>query len=277
MRDAYRRIGVDVRTIGPAFGAEIWGMKFPPEQAWEPDGAIDAYWPDWVPDLIVFSKDRPFFFNPRHAGIPRVVHVVDNHVMDFRQEGIDHYFLGHLNPSIMPMNSADTTWLPCGYDPVVFTPGPIPWNQRQFDVSLVGAPHAPRMELLQTLAQAGLKVCAGMGAIFEDFRNIYHNTRISLCLSVRGDVAQRVFETAAMGCAILSDPCLDFARLKAQGITFFDDKVQALEQAKRLLADPPLAESLIKQSAEWVKPHTWDSRAQSIVQWAMDRAANPFR
>ncbi len=270
MRDAFRRIGVDVRTLGPSTGSNIWGMRLPPQRAWSGDGDAQAWWPDWRPDLVILM-DCSRYHHERYRDVPHVVYGVDNHVYNFRQDGITHYFLAHRRGPAMPAEGDDVTWLPCAYDPVFFTPSPIPWKQRTHDIALIGYIYPQRAQLLEALKQTGVSIIAGAGAVYEDFRDIYHNARISLCLSARGDVGQRVFETAAMRCALLSDPCADFDDLGARGIVLFRDIPEAINSIRLLLAKPEKAEQLIEQSYQWAKPHMWDARAQFITNWFRQR------
>jgi hypothetical protein len=270
MRDAFLRVGADVRSVGPDFGATIWGMKLESGRAWKPDGGLQTVWDDWMPELVV-SYIKPVEFNARYRGVPHVVHTVDNHHMNFRGEGIDHYFMGHLHTEVMPPVGAGDTWLPCAYDPAVFTPGEIPFREREFDVAMIGELYAHRVELVRAIKQAGIKVMAGMGAVYEEYRNVYHQARISLCVSACGDVGQRIFETAAMNCVVLSDPCADFGPLGAEGIDIYRSAEEAVGRIKYWLANPDMAEGMILRSSAWARPHTWDARARTILRWLEGR------
>jgi hypothetical protein len=266
MAAALRRLGHDVRTIGPAMGAEIWGMKVDPRYIWNPDGGPQAYWPDWRPDLLLVMDLSPYHHLFYHD-VPHVIYVVDNHVRNVRQPGITHYFLGHKHGQMMPAVGQDVTWLPCAYDPTLCTPSPIAWAQRRFDVAMLGVAYAPRAQLVQKMMDQGIVVFAGTGILYEEFRNTYHNSRISLCLSLKGDVAMRIFETAALGCVVLSDPCLDYPDLNPQGIVLFRTADEAIHSVRYLLAHPQEAEELIVRSSRWVAPHTWEARARHICDW----------
>jgi hypothetical protein len=273
MRDAFRRAGAEVRTVGPDFGPEIWGMKLDARRAWRADGTIDTVWPDWMPDIVIYSIPPPFQFNPHYRGIPHVVHTVDNHVCNFRHEGIDHYFLADRKSSVMPIERPEDTWLPCAYDPLVFTPSPSPWSKREFDVALVGVMYPHRLEIVNAMTKAGFKVVAGIGAVYEEFRNIYQNARISLCPSAHGGVGQRIFETASMNCLILADPCPDFLPLNADGLVIYENVPDAVEKVRLYLSKSAAAEAMIARSSAWAKPHTWDARAIAILQWLEARPA----
>ncbi|MGA3066460.1 MAG: glycosyltransferase [Tepidisphaeraceae bacterium] len=265
--DALRRQGAEVRTVGPEFGREIWGMNLEESRVWKADGAIETVWADWMPELVIYSMQPPFQFNEHYRGVPHVVFTVDNHVYNFRDERIDHYFLAHLKSRVMPIEGPSDTWLPCAYDPAAFTPSKTPWKNRLFDVALIGVMYPHRLEIVRAMQQAGFKVMAGLGAIYDEYRNIYHQARISLCPSFCGDVGQRVFETAAMKCLVLSDLCADYAPLKADGIAVYDGISGAVEKVRYWLAHPAEAEAAIERSSAWAKPHTWDARAEAILRW----------
>jgi hypothetical protein len=101
----------------------------------------------------------------------------------------------------------------------------------------------------------------------SEYRDIYHQSRISLCCSAMGDVARRILETAVMCCVVLTDPCPDFPYLEADGIAIYTDIPNAILAVRQLLPSHAMAESVIERPYAWVKPHTWDARAKSIVDW----------
>jgi hypothetical protein len=274
MAAALRRLGHDVRTIGDARGENIWGIKVDPKYTWQPAGGPQTYWTDWRPDMILVMS-LGLYHHAYYHDVPHVLYIVDNHVVNIRQPGIAHYFLGHKHGQAMPAIGDDVTWLSCAYDPTLCTPSPIPWAQRRYDVGLIGVLYPRRVELINKLVQQGFVVAAGMGVLYNEFREFYHNSRISLCLSLKGDVAMRIFETAAMGCLVLSDPCTDFPDLAAQGIVLFASPEEAVESVRRLLAQPLLAQDLIEKSMRWVAPHTWDARGQTICDWFCNRFGIP--
>ncbi len=296
--DAFTRLGHDVRHVGPAMGREVWGLSLPADYVWESD---NHQWasehPDWATDLIIVMDSDPALLdgqrpNPQFK-TPMVIWGVDNHVRDYRRPYFDHYFLAHRHVSMMawPVTEAeigpipdglrvktiiernpDMTHLPCAYDPQWHTPSPIAWADREYDVCMVGVMYPQRRQAVQKLREAGLKVFAGSGLVYESYRDAYHNSRVSLCMSACGDLAQRVFETAAMGCCVLTDPLADLsneATNKALGLNSFavytseDEMVaQALE-----LALEPIGEVGARILQDCVQSHTWDARAQVIVDW----------
>lgn len=310
--DAFRRLGHTVRHVGPAMGANIWGMTLPPWSVWEPDELLKLgdhhsgfLWADIV---IVMDSDPAILQDANSIPNPssglKVVWGVDNHVRDYRRGWFDHYFLAHRNVSVMGWQSAtvmttpqtgtltadgvlvgvatsdsvdlpDITHLPCCYDPTLHTPSPISFEEREYDVCMIGVMYPQRMALVNGLRKAGLKVLAGTGLIGDAYRDAYHNSRIALNISVSGDAAQRLFETAAMGCVVMTDPVADLAILKPLGFWLLDDWEAAdntdhqieyvIAACEDILDKPKAAIEQIALSMAWVKGHTWDTRAQTIL------------
>lgn len=264
IRDAFRRLGCDVRTVGYSTGNVVWGMQVDDRYIWRPDGDLTAHWPDWEPDFVIIADSAWAYHSPGYPDVPHIVWGVDNHVRDYRQPGVTRYFLAHRAVSIMPMDAPDVEWLPCAYDPHWFTPSPIPWAEREFDIAMVGVLYPRRAEILNTLGKAGLKVAAGTGLLYEQYRDLYWRSRISLCVSSNGDLAMRVFETAALGCAVLSDPAGDLEALRAGGIETFSSTDEAVARARLLVAQ---GEERAAQARRWAAPHTWDARARRVLDW----------
>jgi hypothetical protein len=283
--DAFKRLGHDVRHTGAPMGRSIWGLTLPAEYEWTPDAIEDG----WTPDLIVVADSDPTalvhtaktYPPPK---VPVVVWGVDNHVRDYRFVNADHYFLAHFHPSIMQwqvdvlykpsggnvygiVKDTDMTHLPCAYDPVYFTPSQIPYEEREYDVCMIGVTYPHRAEIIKRLKAAGIKVLWGTGLVFENYAAVYQNSRISLCLSVAHDVGQRIFETAAMGCCVLSDPCPDFDILKPEGVIVMEAGTRISEAVQTILSQPSVAQTAIAKSMAWVKNQTWDARAQVVLAW----------
>jgi len=285
MADAFRRIGCDVRTIGPTQGPHIWGVDVDPRYEWEPNYTAGDLYGDyglkgtlekfdgWKADLIV-CMDSAFTLQGERGDYPapKVLYGVDNHLKTYNRKGerYDHKFLAHHDGPALPVcDCGDQTWLPCAYDPVWFTPSQIPIEQRAYDVLLVGWPTPERQEIVEAMKDAGIAVFATLGAIYRDYRAMYHNAKISLCRSAEKDVAQRVFETAAMGCALLANRVPDLSRLGArehEHYAPFTKTAEAISEAKRLLSDPAELERLALAGQAWAAPHTWDARAKTILE-----------
>lgn len=287
MADAFRRLGHEVETIGAEQGNHIWGITVDSKHIWNPSVSVDPT----PPDLVIVMDSDPTIWEmvKRHSfKCPVVVYGVDNHVRSYESDLFVHQFLAHYHGPAYPVDPAraDHSWLPCASDPM-FTPSPIAWEDRAYDVACVGVMYPRRQEVIDALKDAGLKVFAATGLLYEEYRAAYWNARISLCVSAAGDVAQRVFETGRMGCAILTDPLLDFAdeeTNKALGIygrMTYTSPAEAAVLARDLLgsqqafnigvpmqqSQEPMGKGAALQLQAACMPHTWDARAKVIVDW----------
>lgn len=259
--DALRRLGHDVRTDGPARGVNVWGLTLPEQYTWTPDDMTN----DWRPGAVIVMDSDPVLLNASTLySAPVIVWGVDNHVRDYTRPWIEHYFLAHHGVSVQQWGD-NCTHLPCAYDPVWFTPSPISYDQRAYDVALLGVMYPHRWQTVERLRAAGLKVLAGTGLVYDSYRDAHHNSRIALSLSACGDVGQRVFEAAAMGSVVVSDTCADFDTLQPAGMWMIDD--DPVTEIQAILADSDTAQAMIEHSRAWATPHTWDARAGEVAAW----------
>lgn len=271
---AFARLGHDVRHIGAMADLEdVWGVAIYPNVPWFPSELPD----DWTPDLIILADTLVKDWQPpaQWANIPLIYWTQDNHVRNVRRAGVRHYFLAHFHGAAHPVKEQDETWLPCGFDPVRFSPSHIPWDKRTYDVCLVGVMYPHRVKIIDKLRAAGFRVYAETGDVYSEFQAAYANSRISLCVSANGDVAQRIFETAAIGCHILTDPLLDLsdettnAKLGLAGFSVYhspDDCVEAVQRLLTVDRQECIAATEYMQKVVW-ENHTWDKRAQVVIDW----------
>lgn len=280
--DALKRRGVDVRHIGEKRDLrEAWQTVTPERYAWQPDGGLTTAWEDWTPDAIIIADSAlRGYQHPVYRDVKHIVWGVDNHVRSYRAPGMAHYFLAHKHGPEQPVKEPDETWLPCGYDGDAFRPSDIPYTQREYDVCMLGVMYPKRLELVEALTEAGLKVYTGTGQVYEEYAKAYQNSRISLCNSAAGDVSQRVFETAAMGCAVLTDPLLDLSDAetnKALGLAGFfvywsvDECVRQAQEIIR--GEPPVMAGILQLQAIVRSAHTWDMRADVVMEWVRRNVA----
>jgi hypothetical protein len=169
------------------------------------------------------------------------------------------------------MDEPNVTWLPCGYDPVFFTPGK-PWAEREHNAALLGVQYANRAALIYQLLAAGQGgIQYGMGAIYDQYAAVYQNAKISLVLSANHDVAQRVWETAAMGCLVLMDACPDCEALglvDGQNCLIYHTIDEAVIKYKWALMHPDESAEIATEGQAWASHGTWDARVQVILDWA---------
>lgn len=261
---ALARAGFVVRTTGPARWTSVWGLTLPASCEWTPE-PVGANWAD----VVIVADSDPAVLNSSEAfTAPVVVWGVDNHVRDYRRPWIEHYFLAHRRVSAMEWGD-DCTHLPCAYDPQYFTPSRVAWTERVYDVALLGVMYPQRWAVVERLRAANLKVIAGTGLVYESYRDVHHDSRIALNLSAAGDVGQRVFEAAAMGCLVVSDPCADFEILQPDGLWLIDHDPVA--EIQNILHDPQTAQAMAARGQTWASGHTWDARVMEVAAWIKNR------
>lgn len=266
--------GHQVNHVGRAMGNIVWGMAVPNHYVMNP--MADA--PDGDEDLVIVMDsditvlDAANRWAGDHLKTPVVVYGVDNHVRHYARPYFRRYFLAHVTPALMPFYDvvsglvrSDTEWLPCGTDPLFITHEPKAWREREFDVAMLGVPYPNRMKVATALREAGLSVFAGVGLFYENYATVYNNARVSLCISVRGDVAQRVFETAGLGCQVLCDPQGD---LELLGIDKHVHQMPSDASIEDWVATVKrLSDGDAPASNQWVWEHTWDVRLKRILDW----------
>lgn len=276
---AFRRLGHDVKTVGPSTGNQIWGIEVEDKHIWQPDietsiehsphsphvGRVLNTLSDtgWEPGLIV-TADSAFTLQGDTV-VPHIVYGVDNHVRDYQIGEWDYKFFAHSKGT--RMDDSNTHWLPCAYDPEIHV-NKTPFYERPMHGAMIAVMYTPRQELIEKLASE-FRIVAGMGPLFEEYADNYNMALASICLSVAGDAAQRVFEAAAMGNIILSDRCHDFGKLglvPGEHYLEYSNPDEAALQLQHLIDGPQeRIAKMIELTSEWAKEHTWDARCQTIL------------
>ena len=277
--DAFIRLGHEVKTIGQSTGGTIWGQLVHRKYVWVSASSIAQADPFW-PDLVIVMDSDPAIWNEVAAvgfHCPIVVYGVDNHVRTYENDLFQHKFLAHYHGAAYPVDSQrkDMTWLPCAADTHTFTPSQIPWDERDFDIAFVGVFYPRRAALIERLRAEGFKVFAATGLVYAEYQQAYANSRISLCVSAAGDVAQRIFETAAIGCTVLTDLLHDLVdyetnrKLGLSGFAVYQDDDNCIQMARDLLtSDRALAAHGAGQLQTIVRAkHSWEARCQVVVDW----------
>lgn len=290
--DALKRLGHDVRHTGAvARLKDAWGVDVPDKYVWQPEifpemtvGGVPLI--GWQPDLIIIADTlTPDYAIPeRWRSVPAVIWSQDNHVRNSRvlqdsgktgEQLIKHYFLAHFHGQAQPVTQPDETWLPCAADTHVFTPSAIPWEQREYDICCIGVMYPRRAALVERLRAEGFKVFAATGLVYEEYAQAYQNSRISLCVSANGDVAQRIFETAAMGCTVLTDVLADLTDpmtnrlLGLNGFAVYQDDDNCIQMARDLLTSERALAAYGALALQKIvrERHTWEDRAQVVIDW----------
>jgi len=262
--DALRRMGHDIRTDGTPHGNAIWGHTVADEYVWHPEPPERG----WKPDLVLAMDSH--LDGKRVGKMPHVVYGVDNHVRSYSQfNDWDHLFLGHGNGQ--RIGEDGVTWLPCGYDAEHFAPGKK-WAEREFDVAMIGVMYPERAAMIYELIAniPGIKIRYATGLIYADYAKAYQNSKISLVASANNDVAQRVWETAAMGCLVVKDANDDDEALGlkyGENCLVYTTPGQLVSAVRGALEAPTLSQRIARKGATWAKSGTWEQRLRVIVDW----------
>lgn len=269
---ALRRLGHDVRTLGPSSGNHIWGLMVKPEYAWEADFQVgpDGGWyiaPEWAPELVITADSG---YTVRHEwSCPHVCWGVDNHVRDYQFDGVrfDALFVAHSWG--MRMGEPNVHWLPAAYEPEDhYDEG----RERDIDVALVGVMYEARVALATALNEAGLSVMAGTGPVYDDYRALYNRAKISLVAPIMEDVPHRFLETLAMGCCVLASPMLDAAKMgfvPAVDYWLFTDAESLVREARYLLNSGEWRH-VAKRGQRKLAGHTWEARCREMLSISVD-------
>lgn len=260
---ALKRLGHDVRTVGPSTGTGIWNMNVSPQWVWEPSYRPEEE--DWTPDLWI-TADSHYAYNPQPTlTCPHICFGMDNHVRTYADLGLkfDAMFLAHSWGA--RMGEPNVYWTPPGYDPACH----INWQrERPVDIGMMGFPYQERVEMISQFRAAGLNVTAGIGLVWDDYATFYNGVKIALVKSVMGDLTQRFLECMAMGCCVLADKMQDADKLNFQpghDYLLYNDVADAINKARHALNQDTWKDHAILGQKK-VGPHTWDARAATMLE-----------
>ena len=176
-----------------------------------------------------------------------------------------------------PYMKTGDLWLPYAYDPIWHSQTAIPIEDRVYDCSLIGLHYPQRTHLIKCLRKpnlhprrggAGYNCFYDIGQIYDDARDVYHNTVVGLNWSSLLDTTARVFEVMAFGIAPVLNRVPDLMDLFEDQKDFmgFNTEDEAVSIIHALLNDLPRADHIAKQARIAVEPHTWDARAAQILE-----------
>lgn len=278
-----RRDDVEVWSYGPFTGNWIpWagGMTIPEKYVYQPDfplpnppgvppslmyGMMEAYKP-WEPDVWIEVNAGLQATGRPVSGGPYAVIASDPHV------------LGHLYDSIRPRTdfffNMQTPYmrlgdihLPYAYDPIWHAAGTKPMQDRTYDLSLIGLQYPNRIALVNQLRSKGRNIFFELGRVYDDAREIYHDTKIGFNWSSLQDTTARCFEVMAMGTMPLLNNVPDLQTMFKEGIDYigFDSMPEAVEKAEWYLDRPLKLQEIADNAMEAVAPHTWDARMEFVL------------
>jgi hypothetical protein len=271
-----RRDDVELWVTGPFTGRQIpWmgGMFLPQSYVKEPDLPLPFSTPPQIIYQFAEGKApwRPDVWIEGNAGLhtigrPSCKYVVigtDPHVLDYtklRKEA--DIFYSMQGPYMQPGDK----WLPYGYDPIHHRATENSWDERKYDVALVGLPYPERKSFMDELASRGYSVYLENGPAYDDAHAIYNDSRLGLNLSSREDTTARVFELMAMRVTPVLNYVPDLIHMFGRDCyAGFDTAEEGIALCVELLDDPMRAQELAHDAREAVEEHTWDARMEQVL------------
>lgn len=246
---------VDLTTVGVYTDSWIpWngGMELPEKYARSPDIPLaKMMWntrsmnPNFLfsnPDLqdidLWIQCDAGFFFNERPPA-KHVVHIAtDPHVLDYKQQrGLSDKFFNMQDF----YKSPGDIYLPyAGCKSFHYIPEAerIAWEERSFDVAIVGLNYPNRQRLADRLRVNGLSVKHLLGLGMDEYREAHRDARVCVSWSSLNDLIARVFEAGLFGMPLVTNrvPDLDKHFVPDKDMLVFDTMEGAIRDVERVLA-----------------------------------------
>jgi hypothetical protein len=276
-----RREDVELCVVGPFTGARIpWngGMTLPQKYVKTPDIALPENSQRIKPNSILVEAQLPWdevdlwlqvdagwHVSNRPTNAKVVAHVqTDPHVLK------DHYKVpkSYSDYSFCMQHAymeEGEFYLPYAYDPTIHFPVGI---DKIYDACMIGLHYEQRNNLVKRLRDRGLSVHYSIGEIYNEYREIYNQSRIALSWSSLEDTPARVFEALGMGLPLVCNRTPDLSNFFVEGEHYlgFTSVEEAEKQTLKLLSDKELRLEIANAGHRKVQRHTWDNRVQEILE-----------
>lgn len=272
---ALRDLGHEVFSVGNFDGGRIpWGDQFDfPKYAFPPNLQIPEmpeYPVSYVleksgfkPDLILQAGDVTYLSG--EAPCKNVMLLTDPHAVDYteRFKNADHVF------SMQDCyRSEGQTWIPYGYyPPVHFYKGEKKF--KNFDISLSGLQYPHRIEAMEKLREAGLRVQSTLGLLYDEYRDFYMDANMALCFASKRDLPARFWEGLAMARLVFMNRVPDLEQLEfvdGEHYIGFSSIEELVEKARYYRLNRSEMEKIAIKGWMAVQPHTYYKRANDLLE-----------
>ena len=241
---------IDVKFVGPFTGADIpWkpGMKLPEKYVRIPDvplsrnmigntrvhpGIVERQL-GWDKVDLWINADSNFCFTRPEIADHVVTLGVDPHVLsyDFQRTQCDQFYsmqAAYTKPGDKILYYAASEEFHYPED-----------REKIYDVALVGLQYENRTKLVNRLRSKGLKVFYEIGAVYDEYRMIYNQSRLAISWSSLDDLIARVFESLAMQIPLVTNRVSDLENHFEDGkhLYIFDNLDQAEARVHMALAN----------------------------------------
>jgi spore maturation protein CgeB len=145
---------------------------------------------------------------------------------------------------------------------------PVETDSKAYDVALIGMLYPNRIQLRDALNAAGYQTMFANGAVFDEARALYGQSRIGVSWSSLQDLIARVFEIMAMGLVPIINRVPDLPLHFKEGEHYlgFDTVSEALEKVKLVKENPEIGDTIIANAKLAVAPHNYDNRVKFILE-----------
>lgn len=275
------RDDLEIKTVGAYTGAWIpWagGMHLLPKYSKRPDimfdkshlnkeiswSAVKPQLDGWTPD-IVFNTDAMCHWDKKpDVGVVVTVgtdpHVLGDWYQKPRQYS-DFFFCMQKY-----YEKSGDIYLPYAYSTYDHFPAEKPGNA--YDVACIGMLYPNRIQLRDALNAAGYNTMFANGAVFDEARALYHQSRIGISWSSLQDLIARVFEIMAMGLVPIVNRVPDLPLHFQEGKHYlgFDTVSEALEKVKLVKENPEMGDTIRNNALAAVTNHNYDNRVSFILE-----------
>ena len=273
------RDDVELFTVGPYTGTWIpWngGMYLPQKYCGAPDFPLDKNFitnvkvnPTIVEGMMPWDEadlwinaDSNFCFSRPKKAKNVVTIAIDPHVLnyDYQRTQCDMFFNMQLTYSkpgdkYLPYAACEQHHYPEDLDKV-------------YDVCLIGLHYPDRTNLVNRLRAKGLNVYYDIGPVFDEYRQLYSQSKVAISWSSQLDLIARVFEAMAMDVPLVCNRVPDMDNFFVDGDHYygFNNIDEAEAQVLMALANYDDALEVSKQAHRKVMAqHLYKYRIADIL------------
>lgn len=275
-----RRDDVEVFAVGPFFDNWIpWngGMNLPYKYVKKPYLPLSRDWQntsvpyeavvnDMPDDLDLFlTIDAGWHFATRpHATITALIKT-DPHVIPDGFYAIPAGYSDFVFTMQSPYQKPGEIFLPYAYDPAVHY---VEEQEKIYDACIIGLHYTSRGMIMSQLKNKGYDVYYGLGDVFDEYRRIYNQSKISLNWSSRDDLCARNWEALAMRNLLICNRVTDMSTffMEDEHYLGFETVDEAASKVEWALHNPEKMQEIADAGYRKVQPHTWDARINQILE-----------
>ena len=278
------RQDVELKTVGPAWGNQIpWngGMNVLQKYAFNPDiplpkninnipmSFVESRLGDWKPD-VVLQVDAGFHMIGRPVHGYNVQVLSDPHCLMGFYDQVRPYFDLVWNMQT-PYMKPDHEYLMYAYSDKWFYPEETP---KVYDACLIGLHYHQRDRLVKALRDQGLNVYYDIGPAFDEYRQIYNQSKVAISWSSLLDTPMRVYEAMGMQIPLVANRTPDLMNQFKEGLDFrgFDTLEEAVQTVMFFVNNQADADRIARNGFLTAKfEYTWKERVGEMIDQLMRR------